>query len=84
MSAIEPRRGPRPAREDMKVTTLRLPADLSAELAIVARVDDVPVSELVRAALYELVANRRSDPHFKRRFAKQLKNDLDILKRLEE
>jgi Arc/MetJ-type ribon-helix-helix transcriptional regulator len=37
-----------------KVTTLRLPKELADELDVVARVDRLPVSELVRAAIYRL------------------------------
>jgi metal-responsive CopG/Arc/MetJ family transcriptional regulator len=39
-----------------KITTLRLPKELADELDVVARIDRLPVSELVRAALYRFIA----------------------------
>jgi len=43
-----------------KVTSLRIPEDLAAELNAVARADAVPVSEAVRAAIYCYIADRKS------------------------
>lgn len=40
-----------------KVTSLRLPDYMAAELAAVARADDMPVSEAVREAIEKHIAN---------------------------
>jgi transposase len=50
-----------------KATSLRLPTEQAEELAAVARVDGVPISEIVRAAIYQFIAARRSEPDFKER-----------------
>jgi len=55
-----------------KVTSVRLPKELADELDAVARADRLPVSELVRAALYRFIAERRSEPGFKERLAEVL------------
>lgn len=44
--------------------TLRLPEDPAMDLAIVAEVDDEPVSEAIRAAVAAWMAKRRLDPAF--------------------
>lgn len=65
-----------------KVTTLRLPDFLAAELAAVARTDDMPVSEAVREAIEKHIADRRDDKEFQRRLKKRLEEDQAVLKRL--
>lgn len=67
-----------------KVTTMRLPTEQAAELAVVARVDDVPVSEIVRAAIYEYIATRRTHSDFKERLRKCMEEDRKTLERLAE
>jgi predicted transcriptional regulator len=65
-----------------KVTTLRLPKELADELDVVARVDRLPVSELVRAAIYRFIADRRSEPDFKERLSQVAEEDRKTLERL--
>jgi predicted transcriptional regulator len=65
-----------------KVTTLRLPKELADELDVVARVDRLPVSELVRAAIYRFIADRRSEPDFKERLNQVAEEDRKTLERL--
>ncbi|HYQ77796.1 MAG TPA: ribbon-helix-helix protein, CopG family [Solirubrobacterales bacterium] len=65
-----------------KVTTLRLPKELAEELNAVARADRLPVSELVRAAVYRFIAERRSEPDFKERLKEVLEEDRKTLERL--
>jgi Arc/MetJ-type ribon-helix-helix transcriptional regulator len=65
-----------------KITTLRLPKELADELDVVARVDRLPVSELVRAAIYRLIADRRSEPDFKERLSQVAEEDRKTLERL--
>lgn len=67
-----------------KVTSLRLPEQLAAELAAVARADDIPVSEAVREAIEKHIAERRADDDFQKRLKKKLEEDQKILKRLAE
>lgn len=65
-----------------KITTLRLPKELADELDVVARIDRLPVSELVRAALYRFIAERRSEPDFKERLNQVAEEDRKTLERL--
>jgi predicted DNA-binding protein len=67
-----------------KVTTLRLPDFMAAELAAVARADDMPVSEAVREAIEKHIAERRSDKGFQSRLKRLLEEDQAVLKRLAE
>lgn len=67
-----------------KVTTLRLPDFMAAELAAVARTDDMPVSEAVREAIEKHIEDRRGDKEFQRRLKKRLEEDQAVLKRLAE
>jgi len=66
----------------MKVTTLRLEASLAKELALVARADEVPTSEAVRAALNRYIAERKTDPRVQARFKVMLEEDAAIIERL--
>ena len=67
-----------------KVTTMRLPDFMAAELAAVARTDDMPVSEAVREAIEKHIAERRSDKDFQRRLKKRLEEDREVFERLAE
>ena len=65
-----------------KAMTLRLPADKAAELEAVARVDNVPVAEAVRAAIDERIERRRQDKDFQDRLRTIVEQDRAILDRL--
>jgi hypothetical protein len=65
-----------------KAMTLRLPADKAAELEAVARVDNVPVAEAVRAAIDERIERRRQDKDFQERLRTIVEQDRAILDRL--
>lgn len=67
-----------------KVTTLRLPDYMAAELSAVARADEIPVSEAVREAIEKHIAERRADTDFQERVKRILEEDQEILKRLAE
>jgi len=69
---------------DMKVTTIRQPADQADELEFVARVDGVPVSEAIREAIAAHIKARRDDPAFQNRLRERVDADRHILKRLAE
>lgn len=66
----------------IKVMTVRLEQGLADELAAVARVDEMTVSDVVREAVAEYVAERRADPEFQKRLKKRLEADRQILKQL--
>lgn len=65
-----------------KVMSLRLPEDIAAEIAAVARADGIPVSQAIREAIDNHIATRSADEAFKERLKKRLAEDQKILKRL--
>ena len=65
-----------------KVTTVRIDDDLNDEVNGVARADDVPASEVVRAALYRYIAERKSDPKFQERLRELIEKDRALIERL--
>jgi predicted transcriptional regulator len=65
-----------------KITTIRFDDELKVEVDAVARADDVPASEVVRAALYRYIAERKSDPQFQARLRELLEKDREIIERL--
>ena len=65
-----------------KAMSLRLPEEQAASLAAVARADDVPISEAVRAAIARHIEKRRADPQFQKLLKKQLEEDREVLERL--
>lgn len=67
-----------------KVTTIRQPAFQADELEFIARVDGVPVSEAIRAAIADHIQARRADPAFQQRLRERIDADRNILKRLAE
>ena len=67
-----------------KVTTLRLPDYMAAELSAVARADEITVSEAVREAIEKHIAERRADKDFQERVKELLQEDQEVLKRLAE
>ncbi|HYN96862.1 MAG TPA: ribbon-helix-helix protein, CopG family [Pilimelia sp.] len=48
-----------------KAMTIRLSAEQAEELEIVASVESVPVSEVIRAAIAEHIDSRRQDEQFR-------------------
>jgi predicted DNA-binding protein len=67
-----------------KATSLRLPEHMAAEIAAVARADDMPMSEAVREAIEKHIAERRADKDFQKRVKQLLEEDREVLKRLAE
>lgn len=67
---------------ETKVMSLRLAEDLAAEMAYVCRVDEVSISEGIRAAIYRHVAARRADERFQARLRKRREKDREVLERL--
>ena len=67
-----------------KAMSLRLPEDKAAELAAIARTDEMPISEAVRVAIDNHIASRRADKDFQKRLKKRLEEDREVLERLTE
>lgn len=67
-----------------KAMSLRLPGDQAADLAAVARTDEMPISEVVREAIDNHIAARRADKDFQERLKKRLEEDRAVLERLAE
>lgn len=65
-----------------KAMSLRLPEHQAAELAAVARTNDVKISEAVREAIDTHIATRRSDPDFQMRLRRRLEKEHAILESL--
>jgi predicted transcriptional regulator len=67
-----------------KTLTLRLDEEQARALEAIARVDDVPVSGAIRAAIEAHVATRRADHEFQERLARRMAADHEILQKLAE
>ncbi len=63
-----------------KAMTLRLSAEQAEELATVASVDDLPVAEVVRAAIAEHIAARRHDEQFRRNLRERIEKAQKLLR----
>lgn len=70
------------ADPNTKATTIRLPEDLAEQLEVIARVDEMPVSEAIRTAIAAHINARRADPQFQQRLRDRLEADRRILQRL--
>ncbi len=62
--------------------SLRLDEEKMAELATVARTDEMTVSDVVRQAIAKHVAVRRADPEFQERIRKQMDKERKIMEHL--
>jgi len=67
---------------DQKVTTIRQSAEQAAELEAIARVDGIPVAEVIRTAIAEHIEARRNDAAFRDRLQRRLEEDQVILEKL--
>jgi len=67
---------------DTKITTIRQDATQAAELEAVARVDGMPVSGAVRAAISNHIEARRRDPKFQAELQRILEEERTVLERL--
>jgi predicted transcriptional regulator len=65
-----------------KTMTLRLSDELAADLEVMARVDDVPVSEAIRVAIDERIRARRDDKQFQARLRRLMAENQRALERL--
>jgi predicted DNA-binding protein len=65
-----------------RAISLRLPEQMAAELAAIARTKDVPTSEVIREAIESHIASLTADKDFRQRLKKHLSEELEILERL--
>ena len=56
-----------------KAMTIRLPADQAEALETVAQVDEMPVVEVIRAAVAEHIRSRTQDAEFQRKLREKIK-----------
>lgn len=64
-----------------KAISLRLPERMAAELAAIARTQDIPLSEAIREAIEDHIASRQRDKEFQKRVKQRLEEDREILER---
>jgi hypothetical protein len=65
-----------------KVTTMRLPECMAAQLAAIARTEGVPVSEFVRQAIEDRMTLRLTEEGFKARMKRRMDEDREVLRDL--
>jgi len=65
-----------------KVTTMRLPEVMAAQLAAIARTEGVPVSEFVREAIEDRMTLRLTEEGFKARMKRRMDEDREVLRDL--
>lgn len=67
-----------------KGMSIRLSDDMAADLAAVAEVDEMPISEAIREAIRKHIADRRLDKAFQTRLKEHLEEKQKIVERLSE
>lgn len=67
-----------------RVISLRVPGEMAAELAVLARAEEVSVSDVIRAAIQHFIAARSADEAFRARVRQRLEEDREVLERLSE
>lgn len=65
-----------------RAISIRLPQQMAAELAAIARTKDVPTSEVIREAIEGYISSLSTDKDFRLRLKKHLEDELEILERL--
>lgn len=68
----------------IKVLSIRLDAEVAADLAAVAQIDGMSISEAVREAIASHIAVRRGDQDFQKRLNELIEENRELLKRLAE
>lgn len=67
---------------ETKATSMRLPKSMADDLAAIARACGKPIAEVMREALEQYIASRRSDEEFKAHLRKRLEEDREYLDRI--
>ena len=62
-----------------KAMTIRLDPELAESLETVASVDEQPVSEVIRAAISQHIANRQNDTEFRQGLEERIKRQQRLL-----
>ena len=75
-------RNPYEYRGPQVVTTVRLPDELAADVALAAKVDGLTFSEFVRRAVADHIKARGADPAFRAHAQERADHDQRILMRL--
>ncbi len=70
--------------EQWKELTLRLSRAQHEEIRAVAEAENVPVSEVIREAIFEHVEKKRKDEAFRARLRASIERNQRILRRLAE
>jgi predicted DNA-binding protein len=65
-----------------RVTSLRLPESMAAQLAAIARTEGLPVSEFVRQAIENHMTLTLAEEGFKERMKQRMDEDREVLKDL--
>jgi predicted transcriptional regulator len=65
-----------------KAISIRLDKGLADEIAAIARVSDVSVSEAIREAISEHIAERRTNPEFQKRLKDRVEADRQMFEHL--
>jgi hypothetical protein len=65
-----------------KVTTMRMPETMAAQLAAIARTEEVPVSEFVRQAIEDRMVSTLAGEGFKERMKRRMDEDREVLRDL--
>lgn len=63
-----------------KALTVRLPAEQAQELETVADVDEIPVAEVIRAAIADHVEARKNDAAFQRSLRERIERTQGMLR----
>lgn len=64
--------------------SVRVPEEIAKEIALIARIEDVNVSEVIRAGINRHLSSLRTDSAFQKRLRKRLDEDREILERYAE
>ena len=66
----------------VKAMSLRIPEGKAADLAAIARTDEMPVSKTILEAIDSLIEERRQDSDFQARLQRRMVEDREVLDRL--
>lgn len=69
---------------DPKVTSLKMPETMTAELVAIAHTRNISLADALREALEEYITARRNDKGFKERLEKLLEDDREVLGSMED
>jgi len=75
---------PPPTTMPNKAISVRIPDEMTEELAAISRVQDIPISEVIREAIENHIITRRTDKKFQQLLKKRLEEDQQLLERFAE